>query len=464
MALEVEASATPLNSFLKDFPSPLGPGEPLPWSSAGSGALSKAEVPGALAERARSLLDGRGVSPLLAASLIHAAVDEVLQTDLTEFEQQNVETEGEGDEERFTLLDGESLQRCFFNKLRDVCFEWQKQLPPLRPVKRFLLVSIHAIRNTRRKMEDRHVLLPEFNQLFGLSDDVDRAYFAVFDGHGGVDAANYSATHLHVNVGLHEDIVKNPAEALKCSFQKTDEMFLFKAKREKLRSGTTGVTALIVGNKLHIAWLGDSQIMLVQQGKAVTLMEPHKPEREDERARIETLGGCVTYMDCWRVNGTLGVSRAIGDICQKPYISGDADGESFELTGSEDYLLLACDGFFDVIKPYEVVDLVLEHLMQTKGVGLKAAERLVAAAKENGSSDNITVLVVFLRDPQDILADCLRDPKNHGAVVLERSGFSAKPVMTCKTDGTKPKRLVLPALLNWPLTQEPWAFLGKYST
>lgn len=33
---------------------------------------------------------------------------------------------------------------------------------------------------------------------------------------------------------------------------------------------------------------------------------------QDERARIEALGGCVTYMDCWRVNGTLAVSRAIG--------------------------------------------------------------------------------------------------------------------------------------------------------
>lgn len=47
-------------------------------------------------------LTSRHVSPLLAASLIHAAVDEVLQTDLTEFKLQNVETEGEGDEERFT--------------------------------------------------------------------------------------------------------------------------------------------------------------------------------------------------------------------------------------------------------------------------------------------------------------------------------------------------------------------------
>ncbi|XP_015733014.1 protein phosphatase 1F isoform X1 [Coturnix japonica] len=413
MALEAEAAGAALGSFLRDFPSALGPAEPLPWSSAGSGALSEAEAPGALGELARNLLgSSRGVSPFLAASLIHAAVDEVLQIDLTEFKKEIVERQGEGDEERFTLLDGESLQRCFFNKLRDVCFEWQKQLPPLRPLKRFLLVSIHAIRNTRRKMEDRHVILTEFNQLFGLADDIDRAYFAVFDGHGGVDAANYSATHLHVNVGLHEEIVKNPAKALKCSFQKTDEMFLFKAKRERLRSGTTGVSALIVGNKLHIAWLGDSQVMLVQQGNAVTLMEPHKPEREDERARIEALGGCVTYMDCWRVNGTLAVSRAIGDVCQKPYISGDADGDSFDLTGSEDYLLLACDGFFDAVKPFEVVDLVLDHLMQTKGVGLKAAERLVAAAKENGSSDNITVLVVFLRDPQDILADHLRDTKS----------------------------------------------------
>lgn len=72
-----------------------------------------------------------------------------------------------------SVLDGELLQRCFFNKLRDVCFEWQKQLPPLRSLKRFLLVSIHAIRNTRRKMEDRHVILTEFNQLFGLAVSLD---------------------------------------------------------------------------------------------------------------------------------------------------------------------------------------------------------------------------------------------------------------------------------------------------
>lgn len=105
----------------------------------------------------------------------------------------------------------------------------------------------------------------------------------------------------------------------------------------------------------------------------------------------------------------------LGDLFQKPYISGCADGTSFELTGAEDYVLLACDGFFDAIRPFEVVDLVLEHLTQSQGDGLKAAERLVAAAKESGSSDNITVLVVFLRDPRCVLADCLRDPKSCSA-------------------------------------------------
>ncbi|XP_053784297.1 protein phosphatase 1F isoform X2 [Desmodus rotundus] len=265
------------------------------------------------------------------------------------------------------------------------------------------LVSIHAIRNTRRKMEDRHVCLPAFNQLFGLSDPVDRAYFAVFDGHGGVDAARYAAVHVHPNAARQPELRTDPAGALREAFRRTDEMFLGKAKRERLQSGTTGVCALIAGKTLHVAWLGDSQVILVQQGQVVKLMEPHRPERQDEKERIEALGGFVSHMDCWRVNGTLAVSRAIGDVFQKPYVSGEADVASRELTSSEDYLLLACDGFFDVVPHQEVAGLVQSHLVRQQGSGLRVAEELVAAARERGSHDNITVMVVFLRDPRDLL-------------------------------------------------------------
>lgn len=68
------------------------------------------------------------------------------------------------------MLDAKGLARRFFNQLWEVCSQWQKQVPlAARAPQRQWLVSIHAIRNTRRKMEDRHVCLPTFNQLFGLS-------------------------------------------------------------------------------------------------------------------------------------------------------------------------------------------------------------------------------------------------------------------------------------------------------
>lgn len=47
-----------------------------------------------------------------------------------------------------------------------------------------------------------------------------------------------------------------------------------------LRSGCTAVVALISGNKLYIGWLGDSQAVLSKDKKAVSLMEPHKPENQ----------------------------------------------------------------------------------------------------------------------------------------------------------------------------------------
>lgn len=267
-------------------------------------------------------------------------------------------------------------------------------------------------------MEDKHVALAEFNQLFGMQDGVERAYYAVFDGHGGVDAATYAAAHLHVALRKQAALQSDTAAAFKAAFKHTDDMFRSKAKRERLRSGSTGVAVLIQGQELTVAWLGDSQAILVRKGEAVTLMEAHKPDREDEKQRIEDLGGCITFMGCWRVNGTYAVSRAIGDFDQKPYVSGDADGSTIQLVGDEDYVLLACDGFFDAVKPSEVPQLVLDALRQpgdpegggdapleqSEGaVGLRVAQQLVGHAKEAGSSDNITVIVVFLRPPEQLL-------------------------------------------------------------
>ena len=56
----------------------------------------------------------------------------------------------------------------------------------------------------------------------------------------------------------------------------------------------------------------------------------------------------------WRVNGVLSVARAIGDRKLKQWVIGRPDVAEFELTGSQEYLVLGCDGLWDVLTPEKV--------------------------------------------------------------------------------------------------------------
>ncbi|KAM6944910.1 protein phosphatase 1F [Lycodopsis pacificus] len=410
-----------LGSFVEEFPAALEDGRPLPVSPL-SRRVTLEELHGESLELGLRLLAARGAPAGLSALLCQAALSQLLQDDLSPFHCAQEAEHNQEEEQQVVLLQSDSVQRLFLNKLIDVTLARHRDFPKRPPSpspSRFLHCSVHAIKNTRRKMEDKHLALAEFNQLFGIQSGVDCAYYAVFDGHGGVDAATYAAAHLHVALSEQETLQSDAATAFKSAFKHTDDMFRGKAKRERLRSGTTGVAVLIQGQQLSVAWLGDSQAILVREGHAITLMEPHKPDREDEKQRIEELGGCITFMGCWRVNGTYAVSRAIGDFDQKPYVSGDADCSTTQLLGDEDYVLLACDGFFDAVKPSEVPQLVLDALHQSvdpeggrdapleqseDAGGLRVAQQLVSHAKAAGSSDNITVMLVFLRPLKQLRA------------------------------------------------------------
>ncbi|XP_024865461.1 protein phosphatase 1F [Kryptolebias marmoratus] len=407
-----------LSRFVEEFPAALEEDHPLPVSPL-SRKVSLEELHGESLDLGLRLLSARGAPSGLSALLCQAALSQLLKDDLSPFHCPCEAEAKQEEEEKVLLLQSEAVQRLFLSKLINVALTWHRELPKLPSASRTLQCSVHAIKNTRRKMEDKHLALAEFNELFGIQDGVQRAFYAVFDGHGGVDAAIFTAAHLHVALSKQETLQSDSATAFKTAFKHVDDMFRSKARRERLRSGSTGVAVLIQGQELTVAWLGDSQALLVRRGEVVTLMDPHKPEREDERQRIEDLGGCITYMGCWRVNGTYAVSRAIGDFDQKPYVSGDADCSTIQLLGDEDYVLLACDGFFDAIKPSEVPDMVMEALQQTvdpevggdippepseDSVGQRVAQKLVGEAKEAGSSDNITVMLVFLHPPEQLMA------------------------------------------------------------
>ena len=87
-------------------------------------------------------------------------------------------------------------------------------------------------------------------------------------------------------------------------------------------SGATAVVMVLVGESIVVANLGDSRCVIqrsatspppAQAGAAFATVD-HKPSSVDETARIEAAGGTVVGN---RVNGLLGVSRALGDFEMK---------------------------------------------------------------------------------------------------------------------------------------------------
>jgi len=59
---------------------------------------------------------------------------------------------------------------------------------------------------------------------------------------------------------------------------------------------------------------------------AMALSDDHKPNRADERSRIEAAGGVVVWAGTWRVGGVLAVSRAFGDRLLKRCVPAASRG------------------------------------------------------------------------------------------------------------------------------------------
>lgn len=74
-----------------------------------------------------------------------------------------------------------------------------------------------------------HQPIPEFHT---LQDDTTANYYAVFDGHGGQDAAAYCATHLHQYLVESVHYPTDPERALRDAFITTDEQFIAKSSTQ----------------------------------------------------------------------------------------------------------------------------------------------------------------------------------------------------------------------------------------
>jgi len=261
------------------------------------------------------------------------------------------------------------------------------------------------------------------------------AIFTVMDGHG----AHGDKVSEHCLVQLHEILnetdeaeltSQTPATLIK-AYDQLEQWLRSSCCVDCHRSGTTATTAILNGNRLTIAHVGDSRAVLASKCtdgsnkyRARDVTPPHRPEQPKEACRIDACGGIVT---CSLYKGdpvfkltnksrccTLSLSRAFGDLdFSECGVITTPDVVEHELTSNDVALIVASDGVWDVLSSQEATDIVCSHLDDATA----ACRCLVLTATANWVHckdcyrDDITATVVFTR-PCTVLCNHTQENQN----------------------------------------------------
>uniref|UniRef100_A0ACD5UGJ6 Uncharacterized protein n=1 Tax=Avena sativa TaxID=4498 RepID=A0ACD5UGJ6_AVESA len=165
-----------------------------------------------------------------------------------------------------------------------------------------------------------------------------------------------------------------------------------------LASGTTALAALITGRSLLVANAGDCRAVICCRGKAIEMSRDHKPSCNREKMRIEASGG---YVDDGYLNGLLNVARAIGDWHMEGLkacdglgpLSAEPEVMVRNLTEEDEFMIIGCDGIWDVFRSQNAVDFARRRL-QEHNDPVACCKDLVDEAIKRKSGDNLSVVVV----------------------------------------------------------------------
>jgi len=277
-------------------------------------------------------------------------------------------------------------------------------------------------------------------------------FAAVFDGHGGDECSNYLVDAMPRNIRNHMlaerealrtalENSRNPRggqeqsedaaselmrRILKTAYLRTDKDFI--TPKSAPQSGSTAATIVLMGRRLFAANVGDSRVVLCRSGgQCVELTSDHKPSRPDEAARVRAAGGFILHK---RVMGELAITRAFGDKSFKmgikamleeeadelsggasgindndiakdltaPLVSSEPEIASMVLSHNDEFLLLACDGLFDVFRSQDAIALARQELIAHRGEPAEVARILSdQAIRVRRSRDNVSILIIVLR-------------------------------------------------------------------
>ena len=237
--------------------------------------------------------------------------------------------------------------------------------------------------------------------------------YAIFDGHGGKDVSKYlkdnMATYFTSNYMKFN--INNTTEFKKYIEKVFDHLQIKLERRFKNFSYNIGSTALLliiykIKNNTHfyVANVGDCRAVICKKNNlGIQLTKDHKPHLFDEKERIEKLGGEIYYDGYdWRI-GDLSVSKAFGDMDASPFVTHKPEIFKYNIKKSDKFIILACDGLWDVITNEEAIYFVLNKLNDIDNLNNisgysknNISQSLAEHAIKNGSTDNVSIIIIFL--------------------------------------------------------------------
>mmetsp|Transcript_55732 Transcript_55732/g.156388 ORF Transcript_55732/g.156388 Transcript_55732/m.156388 type:complete len:420 (-) Transcript_55732:65-1324(-) len=277
--------------------------------------------------------------------------------------------------------------------------------------------AVHGEKGMRRQMEDEHIICPSLRaQCPNLPKERDFALFAILDGHGGKQVANFVKTYLAVELG-NAFAADEPKEGsltdkrLKKAIESTCQRIDARIATELpgCYDGCTAIVLLVNAELAVCANLGDSMAYLCRHNEDDEMqpiplqMRQHKCWMMKEKERILRSGGAV---ENGRINGVLEVSRAFGDITLKKFgVLCTPEYMKFKMDRTKDrYVLLACDGFWNAWTAVEALEHTSNILETEMSRAVEAEEppdlrgccrELVQyVVEEKKAQDNVSALLV----------------------------------------------------------------------
>ena len=270
-----------------------------------------------------------------------------------------------------------------------------------------LTAGAGSTQGLRPTMEDAHLA---WINAGNASDGQPVSLFAVLDGHCGRRVADLGSHFLPEAVLSRPSLGTDNATALVEAVVQTDKAIFQQMGRAD--GGSTLIAALIHNRMLFIANLGDAREVLYD-GTTIAMSVDHKPTDAAEQQRIIRCGSFVHF---GRVGACLAVSRALGDYefkfsssrygTEKEFaVSHIPDIRQINITDTTKFLILACDGLWDVCSNEEATAFVNSFMSSAdtrdfqKALNL-CSSQLAMHAVERGSMDNVTVLLLWFHQPE----------------------------------------------------------------